>query len=197
MRELLLLAGTGASKDWLPDHPSEFAVLDFPEIGGKTYFHCKYKGEKPLTSDYDVNTYLSSTTVPLYQTTNETVKINDNVPLPRVVLHTSTLGDVITINANVVDDQGSLQTQLDQSGLNLPPVLFLPFQKFTGGVSGTVLDEVYFTTTLTDGVISINGTFPSAGNWIMTEKRMNQALKAIGLDFKIQSGDLNIMVRII
>lgn len=131
-----------------------------------------------------------------YQTANESVKINGNAPLPKATLYAATLGDDVTVIADTVDDQGTLQTQLDQVTMGLPEVLFLPFQKFSGGVNGTVLDEVYFTTTLVAGVFTIHGTFPSAGNWIMTEERMNQAIESIGAGFRIESGDLNIMMRV-
>ena len=125
---------------------------------------------------------------------SESVKIGVGDSLPRLPLYDAKLTDEITINVNVIDDNNTTQTQLDQVDLGMPSLLVLPFTKYSGGINGVVLDEHYFITTLTKGVFSVNGKFPTMGNWIMKEDRVNQSLQAVGANLKLKTGNVSFIV---
>lgn len=86
-------------------------------------------------------------------------------------------GDAAVMSFDIVDEQGVKQTQLDAATLGYPPVLALPVLKIAAEV---VVDEVYFATELTQGVISVSGSFPTSGNWKLLTERINSALAEIG-----------------
>jgi len=121
--------------------------------------------------------------------------INGNPPASYSPIYFVDNGDAITMTANIIDDNNDVQSQLDQTALGYPPVLALPLTKYAGGSSGTIIDEVYFETTLTNGVISATGTLPSAGNWKLETHRINKSLKAIGSDWGIDSLSVDFIVR--
>lgn len=125
---------------------------------------------------------------------NELVKINGDDPVPRASFFSAMLNDNVLVTSEIVDEQGAVQTQIDQTALGMPPVLLVPFQKFAGGKNGTLIDETHLKATIVSGVVTVEGVPPSAGNWVMQEKRMNQSLKSIGAPFYIKSGDLNIVI---
>lgn len=100
----------------------------------------------------------------------------------------------MTIVSDIVDSEGNLQTQIDQTSLGYPPVLKMPVVKMVGGSSGTAVDEIYMTTTLVNGVLTATGEIPSSGDWKLTSLRINESLKAINADWEIESLDVNILV---
>lgn len=91
----------------------------------------------------------------------------------------------ITLQADIVDSQGAIQTKIDQTALGYPPVLKMPVVKFAGGINGTIVDEVYFTVSINAGVLTAYGTLPTSGDWKLLKDRMNAALSAINANWKI------------
>lgn len=144
---------------------------------------------------YIVTVYTSYVQDDVFSIDQVTTTINGNPPAAFSPIYFVANGDTITMEASVVDGQGAVQTQLDQTSLGYPPVLALPLTKYAGGSSGTVIDEVYFEATLTNGVISTTGTLPSAGNWKLETHRVNKSLKAIGADWGIDSLNVDFIVR--
>ena len=112
------------------------------------------------------------------------------------------LGDVyyaaknteITISAEVVNNEGELQTQIDQTALAFPPILKLPVNKYIGGESGQVVDEVYFNATLVEGILTATGEIPTSGDWKLTTERLNKSIEAVGGSFKIDRQNITFLV---
>lgn len=112
------------------------------------------------------------------------------------------LGDVyyanknteITISAEVVNSDGDIQTQIDQTALAFPPVLKLPVNKYIGGESGQVVDEVYFNATLVEGILTATGQTPTSGDWKLTTERLNKSIEALNGDFKIERKNITFLI---
>ena len=130
----------------------------------------------------------------VYSVGNISVTINGNAPATYQPIYFVTDGDTITMSADIVDSEGNVQTQLDQAVLGYPPVLALPLTKYAGGSSGKIIDEVYFQTSLVNGVISTTGTLASKGNWKLKTERINESLKAIGADWGVDSLNVDFIV---
>ena len=100
----------------------------------------------------------------------------------------------ITIVADVVDNKGGLQEEIDQTELGFPPLLKLPVNKYIGGASGQIVDEVYFNATLREGVLTATGEIPTSGDWKLTTDRLNKSIEALNGNFKIQRKDITFLV---
>jgi hypothetical protein len=129
-----------------------------------------------------------------FTTANEVVTINGNPPAPFSTVYFGVNGDSISMTFDIVDDNGVLQTQLDSTALGYPPVLALPVLKVVNGDDNSPVDEVYFSTTLIAGVITVNGSFPASGNWKMLTARINAALGEIGADWVIDKPDITFRI---
>lgn len=121
--------------------------------------------------------------LPTYLTANELVKVNGNPATGKASVHFAVKGDSLTITANLVDGDGNIQTQIDQTSLGYPPMLMLPFVKVAGN---TIVDEVYVLTTINAGVIESSGEFPTGGNWQLTQDRVNASLAEIYAEWQIK-----------
>ena len=126
-----------------------------------------------------------------FTTNNEAVTINGDATASFQAVYFGSNGDPVTMSFDLVDDQGALQTQLDSTSLNYPPVLALPVIKVA---SGAIVDEVYFATTLVAGVISVTGSFPASGNWQMLTTRINSSLAEIGASWIIDKPDVTFRI---
>ena len=100
----------------------------------------------------------------------------------------------ITITAEVVNGDGDIQTQIDQTALAFPPVLKLPVNKYIGGESGQVVDEVYFNATLVGGILTATGEIPTSGDWKLTTDRLNKSIEALNGDFKIERKNITFLI---
>jgi hypothetical protein len=126
-----------------------------------------------------------------FTTSNEAVTINGDASVGFQSVYFGSNGDPVTMSFDLVDGQGVLQTQLDSTSLNYPPVLALPVIKVA---SGAIVDEVYFATTLVAGVISVTGSFPASGNWQMLTTRINSSLAEIGASWIIDKPDVTFRI---
>lgn len=100
----------------------------------------------------------------------------------------------ISVSADIVNDSGDIQTQLDQTALGYPPVLKMPVVKFAGGINGSIIDEVYFTVTLVEGVLTATGSLPTSGDWKLLTERLNASLSTIGADWKVDRPNTTFLV---
>lgn len=130
----------------------------------------------------------------VFYNVNESIISNDT-PLTGLgdVYYANKNTDII-ITADVVDNEGELQINIDQTLLGFPPLLKLPVNKYIGGESGEVVDEVYFNATLTEGVLTATGKIPSSGDWKLTTERLNKSIEAIGGSFKIDRQNITFLV---
>lgn len=55
-------------------------------------------------------------------------------------------------------------------------------------------DEVYFTASIIDGVLSATGSLPRSGNWQIGIVRTNRSLSRIGADWEISGDDIGFIV---
>ena len=127
----------------------------------------------------------------VFTTNNESVTVNGNATVGFQAVYFGSNGDTVNMSFDLVDDQGTLQTQLDSVALSYPPVLALHVVKIA---DGNVVDEVYFATTLIDGVISVTGSFPASGNWQMLTTRINSSLAEIGASWIIDKPDVTFRI---
>lgn len=127
---------------------------------------------KPITAKYKLN--------------NQTVN-GSNIQS----MNFAAIGQSVQVTSDVVNDSGEIQTQLDQTLLGYPPILALPVNKFA---DGKVIDEIYFQTTIVNGVITATGSFPSGGNWQLLTDRVNKSLEAIKADWAINSVNVSFIV---
>lgn len=100
----------------------------------------------------------------------------------------------ITISAEVVNGDGDIQTQIDQTALAFPPVLKLPVNKYIGGIEGDIADEVYFNATLVEGVLTATGQIPTSGDWKLTTDRLNKSIEALNGAFKIDRKNITFLI---
>ena len=120
-----------------------------------------------------------------YSTTNGSVSVG-GVAQGDSPVYFGGQGDAVDMSFDVVDDQNAIQTQLDAIALGYPPVLALPVLKVANGSTAAIVDEIYFSTTLVAGVISVSGSFPASGNWQLLTERVNAALAEIGADWGLE-----------
>lgn len=164
-----------SQNEWVTGEPTEDGqryrqVLDFGN-DKKSYVEVTYHSPDLEPNEYSTqNESLTASGQPL-QGLNNT--------------YYAAVGSEIQLQADIVDGQGNVQTQIDQASLGYPPVLKMPVIKFAGGIGGTIIDEVYFTVTLAQGVLTATGKLPSSGDWKLLTNRLNQSLLSIGADWKI------------
>ena len=100
----------------------------------------------------------------------------------------------IVISAEVVNGDGDIQTQIDQTALAFPPLLKLPVNKYIGGIEGHIADEVYFNATLIEGVLTATGQIPTSGDWKLTTERLNKSIEALNGNFKIDRKNITFLI---
>lgn len=149
-----------------------------PTESGQPY-KIEYENGSSIQSIYSI----PPPELPSYSTDSESVKINGNPATGKASVYFAVKGDSLTITANLVDGDGNIQTQIDQTALGHPPMLMLPLVKVAGN---TIVDEVYVLTTINAGVIESSGEFPSGGNWQLTQDRVNASLAEIYAEWQIK-----------
>lgn len=173
-----------AEGEWVAGDPTEDGqqyrqVLDFGN-DKKSYVELVYQAPVPEASEYS--------------TQNEAITSGDS---PLQGLNNTYYAPVETevkLTTEIVDEQGQLQSQLDQTALGYPPVLKMPVVKFAGGINGSIIDEVYFTVTLNGGVLTATGKLPTSGDWKLLTGRLNAALKSIGANWEIERANTTFLV---
>lgn len=130
----------------------------------------------------------------MWYSNNEQVTVNGNPTQGKMPVYAGNVGDSFTATAEVADQDGNIQTGIDQTALNYPPKLFLPVIKIVDGDINHVVDEVYMAATLVSGVLTATGKFPSAGNWVLNKKRINKSLDEINADWHIIIDDLSFRI---
>jgi len=128
---------------------------------------------------------------PTYKTGSEQITVNGGTAQSLSPVYFGIAGDSINITLNIVNDNGDVQTSIDQTALCYPPMLALPIVKVAGGA--TVIDEVYATTTIINGVMNatLNTGVLTSGNWVLSEERINASLAEIGALWTISMNSIS------
>lgn len=71
-------------------------------------------------------------------------------------------------------------------------VLKMPVVRYSNG--SPTDDEIYWNTTILNGVMKATGAFPRSGDWKFVTERINSALQRAGADWKIEMNDQTILV---
>lgn len=129
-----------------------------------------------------------------YYSSNEAVTVNGNPTQGKIPVYSGIVTDSFSAEADIVNDNGDKQVQIDQTSLNYPPILFLPVIKILNGDITNVSNEVYMSATLVNGRLQATGKFPEAGNWVLNADRVNKSLEEIGADWKIVMEDLSFRI---
>lgn len=133
-------------------------------------------------------------TVPIFFSANENITVDGAAAQGAGNTFYGEANVTSVFSADIVDEQGIIQQGIDQTALGYPPLLKLPVVKMVGGVNGHAVDEVYFNTTIVEGVLTATGTLPASGDWKLLTERLNQALAAIGAHWRIDRPNINILV---
>lgn len=175
-----------------PDDASLFRNMQAVEFNDETYWLCLYLGEQNLETGIDTYATYSAAVNPViseFTTANEQVTVNGNPTQGFQQVYFGVSGDSLVMTLDVVDSNGVKQTQLDSATLGYPPVLSLPLLKVVNGDVNSPVDEVYFSTTLVNGVITVNGVFTASGDWKLLTNRINAALAQIGANWILTKED--------
>ena len=130
----------------------------------------------------------------VYYSGNEQVTVNGYPTQGKMPVYVGVVTDSFIAHADIVNQNGELQTQIDQTGLGYPAKLFLPVIKILNGDIEKVSNEVYMSASLVNGKLQATGKFPEAGNWILNADRVNNSLAEIGTDWKIVMDDLSFRI---
>lgn len=132
------------------------------------------------------------TQVPKFNIANEVITIN-SIDVTGGNGYTTSVGIPIKVDLDIVDTEGNVLTQLDQS---LLPVegLKLPMIKYLDGIGSRELDKIYFDVTLVEGHVEVTGSFPTGGDWKMVEDKANKALDDVNAGFHITRNPLTFLV---
>lgn len=130
----------------------------------------------------------------IFLSSNEKVQVNGNPVQGRETAYFGLVGDSFSAEADITDENGLLQTQIDQIALNYPPKLFLPVVKIINGDTSKPSDEVYMTASIVGGKLTATGKFPTAGNWVLLQERINKSLDEIGSDWHIEMPTLSFRI---
>ncbi|WP_102798716.1 hypothetical protein [Bowmanella denitrificans] len=136
----------------------------------------------------------SPPTITHYHTAAEAITVDGNAAQGFGNTYYGTAAVVTQFSADLVDEHGAVQTDIDAAALGYPPVLKMPVQKIAGGANGTLVDEVYFDVTLVNGHVTATGTIPSSGSWYLLIDRINLALAAINADWRIERANVVMLV---
>lgn len=175
-------------------------------VDGQLYRQVFKTGERvvvingvPTTEDvlvYVEGTFIDDNPISTKQSfliANQSITSNNQPVLGLNNVFYAIVGDTLQLQSDIVDDQGVLQTQIDQTALGYPPVLKMPVVKFAGGINGTIVDEVYFNVTLVNGVLTATGVIPSSGDWKLLTTRLNQSLDSIGADWEVSTNNITFL----
>lgn len=154
-----------------------------------------YRIKIPVGDDfgYQYGTYSIPPTLDMFTTNNESVTIDTDPAEGFESLYHGSVGDSVVMSFDIVDGVPALQTQLDSVALGYPP-LALPMLKCVMGSFGDIVDEIYFSTTLIAGVVTVTGSFPASGDWKLLPDRVNKALVEIGADWAISKDDVTFRI---
>ena len=103
-------------------------------------------------------------------------------------------GDAVSVTLKLVDSEGDLQTQIDQTELGYPAILALPIVKLKAGKA--IADELYMRATILNGVVTatLSAGNLTSGAWIFSQERINASLAEIGANWQIVTNDVNLRI---
>lgn len=95
-------------------------------------------------------------------------------------------GNNIELIASIMDANGPV------TSITVPVALKMPLVRHANGMPTT--DEVYLNVTLINGVMTATGVIESSGDWKILIDRNNEALKRIGVAWKLAASDVTFLV---
>lgn len=97
--------------------------------------------------------------------------------------YTAEIGDAVVITTALVD--GSV--------ISYPgAVLKMPIVRHADGLPTD--DEIYFSATIIDGLMTASGSLPRSGDWKCLTTRINDALMRVGANWKIKADNVTVLV---
>lgn len=126
------------------------------------------------------------------------IEINAQPAYPFNGVYQCNVGQTVTLTASIHDLAGNLQDNVtylfpaEHPYAGVPIPLKLPLRKFAGNVE--TLEEIYFATTIVDGVVNFEGVFPTSGNWRIVLSRVNESLEFIQAPFVFVHPDVVFLV---
>lgn len=132
-------------------------------------------------SDNDTKPIIEKT---IYPTSTAVVTVAGNPPINSLSGSIiAEIGDSIVVTTSLVG--GVLITY--PGG-----ILRLPVVRYSNNLATD--DEIYFTGTIIDGVLSAKGSFPRSGNWKIGIERTNKSISRIAADWEVSGRDIGFIV---
>lgn len=94
--------------------------------------------------------------------------------------------DTIQLSGSITDAQGNTVT-----AITVPITVKMPLVRHAN--AQPTQDEIYLNVTLEDGVMTATGKIERSGDWKILIERVNEALKRIGGEWKIQHPDVTFL----
>lgn len=129
----------------------------------------------------------------VYTTESEIILVNGGAALGAPNTYFASIGDTVSISLELHKD-GAIDEGIDSTLLGYPPALKMPVVKMAGGMSGVIVDEIYFNVTIIEGVLTATGDIPSSGAWMLIVDRLNKSLQSISATWKVSRANLTILV---
>lgn len=137
---------------------------------------------------------VSSIQIPVYRVEVVAINVSGELAPPTQGVYYASTGSSLEFELNIVDESGHIQTQIDNLGLSYPP-LKIPMLKIAEGGKGNIVGEVYVNATLEGGVLRGSfSAFPSSGNWQINMDRINDSLKVINANWRIEAENFIFLV---
>jgi hypothetical protein len=157
-------------------------------------------GMSPVTGDiveitYDTGTietkeyYEPSITIPVttFNLSNLVITRNGGLAVPqngnKYYLNP---GDSVEVVGDIVNDSDELQIAISA------PMIKLPIIKHAD--DKPTADELYFSGSITSGVLTVSGTFTQSGNYKALAWRINKALDRLDAGFGVTLNDVDFLV---
>jgi hypothetical protein len=119
-----------------------------------------------------------------YTVKNTEITLNGSVLSPFNGIHFANIAEEIQITAEAHDENGVVD-------ITIPISIKMPIVRYANGMPTD--DEVYFNTTLQNGLFTINGSFQRSGDWKIVADRINKALQEIGAEFSLSGQNVTLI----
>lgn len=122
-----------------------------------------------------------------YEVEVVSINVSGELAPPIDGVYYASTGSSLDFELNIINENGDVQSQIDDLGLSYPP-LKIPLLKVAEGGKGNVVGEAYINAQLRDGVLTGSfSAFPSSGNWQIDINRVNDALQSIRAKWRVKA----------
>jgi hypothetical protein len=159
--------------------PADSEVSNFDTVVGDIW--------NPVTQVFSSPFVEPPTTVPLFPIAGLTIVDSDGAPILFAnAAYQPDKNQHITITANIVDENGVVQTDKQAAGLKVI------FTRMAGRTATT--DQELLKCSIENGVLTIEGSIGASGVWLLVVENNNAIMQALGYDFGIDHPNIELWV---